>query len=189
MIYRVVLFIMIILSVGFFVQPWLPTSKTTENAPKSVRIAGPDAWMENVDATFMNKDGKVMMKVHTPSLTHYAKNDTTFLKTPQFLLYRRSSLTPWRIQSGEGSATQGMNNIRLSNTVTLHHPGDALQPATWVNTDQLMIHPNEKIAETAEMATFTQPSFTIRGKGLHADLNTGDIRLLSETRGEYAFNQ
>ena len=47
----------------------------------------------------------------------------------------------------------------------------------------------QKTAETKEPVTLTQPNITVRGKGLQADLNTGDIKLLSETRGDYAINQ
>src|SRR5579871_1911754 len=99
--------------------------------------AKPDAWMEKVDAIFMDKEGQMLMRIHSPTVTHYAKDDTTLLTTPELLLYRRSS-KPWRIQAGKATATGSMRQIRLSETVILHHPGDEFQPVTWVNTDKII---------------------------------------------------
>lgn len=181
-----------IFSLGLVYYYWLGIPAVNKQAPVSptsnMHVALPDAWMESVDATFMNKAGQVLMKIRSPTVKHYAQDDTTHLTTPEFLLYRDHA-NPWRIQAGAGTATRGMDNIRLSRLVTLHYPGDAHQPVTWINTDKLTIHPEQKTADTAEQVVFTQPHLTMRGKGLHADWQTGDINLLAETRGEYAFNQ
>lgn len=188
MTYRLILISFFSLGIAFCAWSWLPASKNAAIVSTHHRASVPDAWMESVEATFMSHEGHILMKIHAPTVTHFADNDTTLLKTPTFLLYRNSP-SPWRIQAGVGVATNGLENIRLSQTVTLHYPGDKTQPATWVNTDKLVIHPEQKTAETMEQVTLTQPNITVHGKGLHADLNSGDIKLLSETRGEYAINQ
>jgi lipopolysaccharide export system protein LptC len=146
-----------------------------------------DAWMDTVDTTVMNKEGQVLMKIHSPSVIHYAENDTTYFVSPQFLLYRKS-LKPWRITAGKGTATHGIEHIQLASQVTLHHPGDVTQSPTWINTEQLIIHPPNRTADTTHAVTITQPHTTISGIGLKADLNTNDIRLLSNTRGDYAIH-
>ena len=186
MTYRLTFGMALILSIVFFTYSWTTMSKK-ELPHTALRANTPDAWMESVDATFIGQDGHLLMKVHAPTAKHYADKDTTFLTTPEFLLYRNSA-NPWRILAGKATAMHGIRQIRLSESVTLHHPGDNTQPATWVSTDKVTIHPNERTAETSEMVTLRQPHLSVRGRGLQADLNTGDIKLLAETRGEYALN-
>lgn len=176
------LMIVFVFAFGFFLptRTPLPVTKKPNNLP--------DAWMEMVDATLMNENGQVLMKIHAPKVVHYPENDTSKLTTPEFLLYGRRA-TPWRIQSGLAIANDGIKQIHLSKLVTLYHPQDDFQPATWVNTDKLVIHPKQRTAETMENVTLTQPNIHLKGKGLSADLESGEIKLLSDTQGEYSFNE
>ena len=51
-----------------------------------------------------------------------------------------------------------------------------------------MVHPNEQTAETNALITLYQPNITVNAIGMTANIDTGDIKLLSQARGEYAPN-
>lgn len=144
----------------------------------------PDAIMEDVTALIIDKQGKPSMKVITPKLVHYTKSDTTHLTTPQLVLYRKSP-QPWYVSSKYAKATQGIENVDFWENVTIHHAADHNNPATLIKTTTLTVHPNQKTAETKDFITLIQPNMVVKAIGMHADMNTGDIKLLSEARGEY----
>lgn len=144
----------------------------------------PDAFMDNVHAEVMDKDGKLKMKIVAPRMIHYPDNNATRLISPQLTLYRKSPF-PWFITSKFALATQGADNIEFWDDVTIHHPADQTNPATLIKTIKLMVHTNKQIAETAELITLLQPNFKVQAKGMHADMNSGNINLLSQARGEY----
>lgn len=153
-----------------------------------VRLAQlPDAWMEGITAVIMNKQGKPSLKIVTPKMVHYIENDTTNLASPELTLYRKSP-KPWFITSKYAKATQGIENIAFWDTVTIHHAADENNPATLIKTSTLTVHPNTQIAETNDLITLLQPNLVVNATGMYADMNTGNIKLLSAARGEYVPN-
>src|SRR5687767_14683088 len=70
----------------------------------------PDAFMENVTALIMDKQGKPKLKIQTPQMVHYAEGDTTKLKSPQLTIYRQSP-QPWYVTSKYAKATKGIETV------------------------------------------------------------------------------
>lgn len=146
-----------------------------------------DAYMENVTATIMDKQGKVKMKIDTPRLLHYKENDLSKLYKPQVILYRNST-HPWFITAQKATALQGINQVDFINEVVIHHPADEGSPATLIRTKLLSVFPEEQIARSDQVVSMEQPNLRINATGMYADIGKGDIKLLSATRGEYVPN-
>ncbi|MFZ2315532.1 MAG: LPS export ABC transporter periplasmic protein LptC [Gammaproteobacteria bacterium] len=147
----------------------------------------PDAFMEDVHALIMNKQGKPSMKIATPKLTHYPDNNTTLLTTPALTLYRQSP-QPWYVNAEHATALQGIDIIDFKENVIIHHAADGNNPATIIKTETLRVHPEKQTAETNDFITMTQPNLVVKATGMEADMNNGDIKLLSQARGEYVPN-
>lgn len=169
------------LAIGVLLLSYRPDAKPTQTTML------PDAFMEDVTATFMDEQGRPSMKIITPKLTHYTENDTTHLIQPQLTLYRKSP-TPWYITSRYAKATHGIDNVNFWEEVTIHHVADENNPATLIKTPTLTVHPNEQTAETTDLITLVQPNITVNATGMYADLKSGNIKLLSQSKGEYAPN-
>jgi lipopolysaccharide export system protein LptC len=144
----------------------------------------PDAIMEGVNAVIMDKQGKPSMKIVTPRMVHYTDNDTSHLTSPRLTIYRKSP-KPWIITADYALASKGVEDILFKKNVTIHHPADMNNPSTLIKTPSLIVHPNAQTAETNELITLIQPSMTVKATGMYADMNSGDIKLLSQARGEY----
>jgi lipopolysaccharide export system protein LptC len=147
-------------------------------------IDQPDAIMEGVVATIINKEGSPALKIETPKMTHFVKNDTTDISTPHITVYRDSP-EPWHIHSDSAQATQGVNQIVFRDHVTINHNNDTANPKTLIKTTVLTVFPNKKTAETHDPIMLVQPDTVIHAVGMLADLNDGTVKLLSSTRGEY----
>jgi lipopolysaccharide export system protein LptC len=147
----------------------------------------PYALMDDVTTWIMDKQGKVKMKIEAPKMVHYTENDVTELTTPQLTLYRKSP-SPWYIHSDHATASQGIENVIFSKNVTIHHAADGSNPSTLIKTTTLSVRPNQQIAETEDYIVLIQPSIIVKAIGMNANLNTGDIKLLSQARSEYVPN-
>lgn len=157
-------------------------SQTTMPSPTALL---PDAFMEDVNALIMDKQGKPNMKIVTPKLIHYAESDTTRFTMPQLTLYRKSP-QPWYITSQYAKATQGTENVDFWENVVIQHAADQNNPSTVIKTTTLTVYPNKKMAETNRFITLIQPNIVVNAVGMLANMNTGEIKLLSQARGEYA---
>lgn len=144
----------------------------------------PDAFMENVSAVIMDKQGKPSIKIVSPKMIHFTANDTTQLIKPELTLYRKSP-KPWYITAKYAKATQGIDNVNFWDNVTIHHAADENNPATLIKTPTLTVHPNKQVAETNDIITLVQPNLIVKATGMYADMNSGDIKLISQARGEY----
>lgn len=144
----------------------------------------PDAYMENVNATILNKEGLPSMKIESPKMIHYADNDTTRISQPHITVYRQSP-EPWYINSDFARATQGVDQILFWSNVVIHHAKDIDNPTTTMTTTSLTVFPNRQLASTDEAITVTQPDATVHAIGMLANMNDGTVKLLSNARGEY----
>lgn len=179
-----ILSLIMIAAFGFAVWATLLTYRP-QNVIISQNSSLPDAFMEDVTALILDKEGKPKMKIVTTKMVHFTSMDKTHLSSPQLTLYRKSP-QPWFITSKNAIATQGIEQVDFFDNVIINHPADVSNPATLIKTTSLTVHPNEETAETNEFITLIQPNITVKATGMHANMKTGDIKLLSEARGEYA---
>jgi lipopolysaccharide export system protein LptC len=149
----------------------------------------PDAFMEEVVATIIDKQGKPSLIIVSPKMTHYLENDATEIIKPLMTLYRAShqkSTKPWHLSADHAKALQGINQIQLWENVIINHPEDELDEKTTLLTPTLTVYPEKQTAETADPVVITQPNTKIHAIGMNADLASGAVKLLSQTQGEYS---
>lgn len=147
-------------------------------------IDQPDAFMENVTATMMNKQGKPALKIETAKMIHYP-NDSARVEAPHITIYRDSP-QPWSIDAAYAILTEGLAEITFHHNVIIHHPHDPKHPQTIMRTDSLKVLPEKKIAHTDDSITLLQPNLTVYAIGMLANLNDSTVKLLSQARQEYA---
>jgi lipopolysaccharide export system protein LptC len=150
---------------------------------KQVKLI-PDAWMEEVTAVTLDKQGKPKVKMTAPKIIHYAEQDISQVISPQLILYRPSP-TPWYVSAHYAKTTHGISRIDFWQNVVIHQAATIHQPATVIRTNTLIVHPQEQTAETNELITMVQQDLIVKAKGMEANMITGDIKLLSHARGEY----
>lgn len=144
----------------------------------------PDVLMEDVTALFMDKQGKPTMKIYAPKMKHFTQHDASHLTNPELTIYRKSA-QPWFVTSKTAQTTDGIEHVKFWDDVVIQHAADVNSPSTLIKTTTLTVHSNDKTAETADPITLEQPNITVNATGMHADINTGDVKLLSEARGVY----
>lgn len=166
------------------IAAWVTLSHRGQQESPSEAATLPDAYMEDVVATIMNKQGKMTMKIETPKVIHYGNYDVAQFTTPHLTIYRKSP-QPWYVTSLHAKTMHGFDKIDFWDDVVIHHSADENSPATLIKTTSLIVHPNEQTAETDKPITLIQPNLTVDGTGMFANMNTGYVKLLKQARGEY----
>jgi lipopolysaccharide export system protein LptC len=179
--------IQLVLVVIVVLTAWTTLSYQPGNTTNKIHRPLPDAFMEDVVAIVMDKQGKPLLKIVTPKMAYFSTKDSSHLIDPVLTIYRKSP-QPWFITSKFAETSYGIDNLDFSEDVTIHHSADQQSPATLIKTPKLRVNLNEQTAETKEPITLTQPNLIVTATGMQADINSGDIKLLSEARGEYVPN-
>jgi lipopolysaccharide export system protein LptC len=164
---------------------WTTIQSYSHKGPIKTRNTSlPDAYMEDIVALTLDKEGKPKMKLITPKMVHYPENDTSLITSPQLTVYQKSP-DPWFITANHAKAMQGVDLVHFWENVIIHQPAGEDHPATYIKTSSLTVYPNKKLAQTVDLITLNQPNLRVFSKGMQANMDTGNIKLLSETRGEY----
>jgi lipopolysaccharide export system protein LptC len=175
--------LLLVLAIGL--SSWSILISKKKPSHKPVKPGTPDAYMENVVATIIDKTGVQVLRIESPKMTHYTQDDTTDITTPHITFFRQSP-EPWHINSEYAKATQGIEQILFWNHVVIHHNEDIAAHTTTMKTESLTVFPSKKIASTQDAVLITQPDTTIHAIGMWANLNDGVVKLLTDTKGEYA---
>jgi lipopolysaccharide export system protein LptC len=183
MLYKNTLISILIIMVVTLITGLTLSHQTKSVTSRSVHTA-PDAFMEGATILIMNQQGTPHLKMTSSKITHFPEKDTTHFTAPQLILYR-PSLSPWYLTAKYARTAQGMDQIFLWEDVNFYHAADTDDSETRIKTSTLTIYPQKQTAETADLITLTQPNITVKAIGMHANLATGTIRLLSQARGEY----
>lgn len=144
----------------------------------------PDAYMEDVVALIMDKQGKPKIKIETPKMVHFTNNDISELTNPHLTVYRQSP-QPWFITAKFARAKHGIDHVDFWEDVMIHHACDLMSPSTIIKTPKLTVHPNDQTAETDSNIILIQPNIVVKAIGMIANMADGNIKLLSQAQGEY----
>lgn len=175
----------LLLLAAIILSAWSIFLSTHPTFPSKKNSNEPDAFMENVVAVIMNKQGMPALKVFTPQMVHYFQNDATTITKPHVIVYRDSP-EPWHINSDYAVAYKGTTQINFQNHVVINHLADVSNPKTVLQTSSITVFPDQQLATTRQPVVIEQPDTIVHGVGLLANLNDGTVKLLSAAEGQYA---
>jgi lipopolysaccharide export system protein LptC len=143
----------------------------------------PDAYMLNVVYMQTNDQGFREVVMRSPHVTHYNEHNTSDFQMPNIIIFNKRQ--NWLITAQTGHSVNGTEIVYLNDNVQIHQQPTDNSPTTLFKTAKLTIFPKRNRVSTEQSVLIEQPGVTITGKGLKGDLTTGNIKLLSNTRGRY----
>ncbi len=151
-----------------------------------VRSAGdvPDYYIDDFTATTMGPDGRPKQRLSASTLLHYASDGHADLTRPQMTFFR-SAGAPWNARSETGWVSGDSQTVKLLGEVHIARAATATNRAVSVDTRNLLVRPGQDYAETSERAVIRSQGSTLRGVGMQAHFNLGQLKLLSQVSGEY----
>lgn len=129
-------------------------------------------------------NGNLHEKLHVSSAKHFPYQNSSELHEPALDFFGQHGET-WHIHAKKGTSKQGSDLVVLYDNVQIEHRSRKEAPPVVITTDKLIVHPNQKTADTDSVVTINYPQITLRGKGLHGDMKAGTLKLLTDIRGQY----
>lgn len=152
--------------------PALTDNRQTEQYPNFYLI---NSYSEQYD-----KDGSLDIIMLSQSIQHNPKDDSISLQQPYFQLFQDGVAT-WEIKALSGTTYNHGNKIDLEQRVVMINQNQQSS----LKTPQLFIYPDKKHANTEQAVTLQNSNSITRAIGMKADLNTKQITLLDQVRGQY----
>lgn len=124
-------------------------------------------------------DGKLTHRLQSPELWHFSNSGNMKFSEVYFEYYPQSG-TGIKVTAEKGTTSKADREIYLNGDVTLRH-----RDGQTLNTSDITIALDKKIAYTTQPATMTHGKHTTQGVGMFADLDKNEIRLQSRARARY----
>ena len=152
------------------------TKKTPTNLAKCT-----DLIITNLTVTKFDENGKIINRLSSPMVKHIADQDTYFLQLPHISMSENNN-PAWQIAANNAVATNGGEKITFTDHVIVWQIASATNPASTLQTEELMYFTQKKFASTTKLVQFTQAGATIYGEGMEAFLKDKQVRLLKNAR-------
>ncbi|MGB5716718.1 MAG: LPS export ABC transporter periplasmic protein LptC [Gammaproteobacteria bacterium] len=150
----------------------------------SASSSGADAFVEEMDLKVMNEQGQLQYRLLARRMTHYPNDERFNLEAPDIRILQASG-DNWRIRSEHGETNEDADIIWLLGAVDIRRRQTASSSALHIVTSDLLVKPEEELAETDNAATITSGQFRIEGIGVKADFRNDTLELRSSVRGRY----
>lgn len=151
---------------------WRQRAETVTADPASERS---DYVLHDFELVSLDEDGKESFTLRAPELARNPADGTTALETPLFLLPDRDG-TYWEVRSRTGWLSADHDELRLRGEVVANTAADSARRVR-MNTEQLNVFPQTRLATSAVLVTVTQPGTTMRGTTMRADLGSRNVQL------------
>lgn len=161
-------------------QTTVPTRPAVDNTLRH----DPDYYADNLVIYSMNKAGRLDYQLTMSHLEHYPDDDSLLVSKPQMILFQNQHPS-WKITSEHGTIRHNGEEIWLSNNVVAKLSEKNNSDVMTLTTENLLMRPSEKYAETSSNVLLQDKSGITRAKGMKANIENNRIQLLSNVRGTY----
>ena len=161
---------------------WFLDRQDSNRQVVGVSATGPDSFVRHIDLAVMDEQGHLQYQVRAEHMTHFPNDDILRLKRPDIDIVRADG-TVWHITAERGEATTAGDRLWLLGHVDIRRPETAAGSSIHVSTSDLLVKPEDELAETENAATITGDRYVINTIGLKADFRTHVLELLSRVRG------
>lgn len=161
---------------------WFLDKHSSSRQSASVSSSGPDSFVKDIDLAVMDELGYLKYRVRAKHMSHFPNEDVLKLSSPDFDIVLQNS-SVWHITAERGETSTDGNRLWLLGAVDIRRPASAQGSAIHVVTSDLLVKPEDELAETDNAATITGDRYRINAIGMKAYFRTGRLELLSRVRG------
>lgn len=161
---------------------WSLYRQDNNQQQSAVSATGHDAFVSGMDLQVMDINGQQQYHVQADSMLHFPHLERLDLERPVIKLSRKDG-TAWHITSERGQTTASGDRIWLLGQVDIRRPATGDSGSLRVRTSDLLVKPDQELAETDETARITGERYRIDATGMKADFRNSQLHLRSRVRG------
>jgi lipopolysaccharide export system protein LptC len=163
---------------------WYLFTRETGLQPPTASASGADAFVEDMDMKVLNEAGQLEYRVIARYMMHYPGDERFTLEQPDIRLHQSNGDT-WHIVSDRGETNEEADTIWLLGDVDIKRRGSATSKPLHIITSDLLVLPEEEVAETDNATTIISEELEVHGIGARADFKNDTLELRSSVRGRY----
>lgn len=172
-----------ILAILAALSTWLLSTVESSLRDEAVpHTEAPPLYMDHFLATRMNAQGTREYTLASPHMVQLPDRQGTRLEQPEMTVFK-DQITTWMIHAEHAWIAPDDELIRLEQAVSIERPASSGKPPMTITTRNLLLRPEQGIAETIEPARMETPGGLVTAEGLKAYLHTEQLELLSKVRG------
>jgi lipopolysaccharide export system protein LptC len=165
----------LVLLAAAIVSGWSAWRHQADPAEAEVASQRSDYVLRDFELVSLDDQGRESFTLRAPELARNPGDGTTALETPLFLLPDADG-TYWEVRSRTGLLSADHDELRLRGDVIAATAAESRREVR-MNTEQLNVFPQTRVATSDVLVTITQPGTTMRGTSLRADLARRNVHL------------
>ncbi len=146
---------------------------------------GPDYYLRNFTLTVTGPNGLPQYVVDSEYMEYVAGQDTVTLLRPTLFFDNREHRSSWWIKGEKAEITERGHRILMPGKVSLEQHDEIRGETVRLETSDLLVLPEQRLAESQTHVSLEAPGATIEATGLHADLFRERLKLMHRVRGRY----
>ncbi len=170
-----------ILALGSFWIYEIMRRSMGDSQPSQPR-AEPDYYVEKFMFVRMSKTGLTRYDITGAKLTHYPMNDSYEIQQPILNSYSNPQ-SPMKMHAERALIDHTNNKIHMVQDVQLDRPASAAAQHFHLDTEYLLMLPDDDVMQTDKEVTLTLGPSRLSGAGMLINNATREFHLLHEVRG------
>ena len=163
-----------------FLLSFSETGVPTQFGKQPESSNSPDFYILKTETHQFSKEGQLIGKFDSEKVQHIPNTKTASMRMPRHINFKNDQ-SNWVTTANKGLLYLQGDQLDLMQQVLVVNK----QEGTQIKTSAMTIFPNEKIAKSKQVVTITHQQGFTRSKGMHANLASEKITLLSQVRGQY----
>ena len=178
-----------VLVVIFVTMKYTSNQDTATTKQESVKVF-PHTFITDVEVRHYDQGGQLHYQMNTPLIRSFqpqakaSAEDYSLFQTPVFVLVNDPKKPGWLVTSQEGRLDSNNEWFTLSKEVVARQTSEK-HGETIITTSDLRLNTRKQFAETGKAVTMRAAKSQITGTGMHADMKSDRIQLLSNVKGTY----
>lgn len=180
----------ILLFAGFALfSRWLVNQQSDQTgATTSSQRSSIDYELENFVARSFDEKGFLVFQMNAPRMSKDTTSGVTRVSHPRILWPQRKTNKKTTLLADSGLISDDQNEIHFSGSVVVKSrstlEGNDSQPIT-LRTEELSFNQTDRLLTSNVLISLTAPGLQISGIGLTANLDTEQINLQQQVKGQY----
>lgn len=158
---------------------------SVQPAPELTGPPRSDYFLVDFELVALDSDGEEAFRVTGPRLSRHPWLGTVTIDAPHFEFPMQDGNPSWEARSEQAWSSANAREIQLQGDVLFTGNDPRNGTPMEFRTEQLVIRPKQRLAETDAPVSFHSPHSILEGRGLQVDLQASRFQLLHEVKGRY----
>ncbi|MBS0308179.1 MAG: LPS export ABC transporter periplasmic protein LptC [Proteobacteria bacterium] len=159
--------------------------RSTDDALPSVKRSDPDYYVDSFRVLRLDQRGKTRYRIDGERLTHNPQDDSHDILQPR-LISLSDNQPPLTIRAERAHGNRDNSQVHLYDKVEMDRPAFATGAHLHMQTEYLLVLPDDEIMKTHLPVTLVSGTDTLTGTGMVANNATRTLHLASRVRGRLA---